>query len=65
MNDFFPNRLFCRRVYAKAITTLWSGDCSSETISMFTKEMLDQVVLRGQGRAGKCYSDQGVFLLKI
>lgn len=42
---------------------LWSGECSSGTISMFTKEMLEQVVLRGQGGAGECDSTPGAFIV--
>lgn len=39
----------------QALEGLWHGGCSPDMVSLFAKEMLEQVVLRGQGGCGeKC-----------
>lgn len=37
----------------QALEGVWRGDCSPDTVFLFVKEMLEQVVLRGQGGYGK------------
>ncbi len=37
----------------QALEGMWQGDCHPGMVSLFAKEMLEQVVLRGQGGYGK------------
>ncbi|CAM9970729.1 unnamed protein product [Scytosiphon promiscuus] len=41
-----------RAVQEEALEGIWLGDCSPQTVSLFVKEMLGQVVLCGQGGSG-------------
>ncbi|CAM9596632.1 unnamed protein product [Ectocarpus sp. 12 AP-2014] len=38
-----------RAVQKEALEGIWHGDCSPSTVSLFVREMLEQVVLCGQG----------------
>eukprot|EP00752_Nemacystus_decipiens_P009541 g8526.t1 len=44
-----------RAVQNEALEGMWHGDCSPDMVSLFAKEMLEQVVLRGQGNGGQVY----------